>query len=179
MWRCSSIMVYILSVLVYKFHYHDNRQGRIAFAVTNVVVVIINPPQGTNISYLSSSSSSPFYSLLSSYPYMYNYLSSSTSSSASLLLLIQILIRQWRHIDKSPSPSPSPWSHYWIITFGCHHLSFSTTFSAYYKGRTSLPMTFSSLLSQPIRYYSIYYNCNYDKGSGDFTGGFISQYCIS
>ena len=119
--------------------------------------------------------------LSSSSPSVYTSFSSSTSSLASFLLLLLLLlllqIRRRQHLEKSPSPFL--WYHYWIITVIYHHLSLSATLSTYYGGRTSLPMTFSPLLSQPILYEGINYYCYYDGGSSDFPGLFLSQSCIS
>ena len=100
------------------------------------------------------------------------YLFSSLFTPPLLLLNLR-----WHHLDRSPSPSP--WSHYWIMTIEYRHLELSATLSTYYGGITSLPMTLLPLLSQPIRYNDINYDRNYNGGSIDFPGFFLSQSCIS
>ena len=150
-------MVYIVSVLVYKCHNHDNRWGRRAFVIVIVFIVIVGPPQGTKISQFSSSSSSASHSLSSSYSSTSTSSSLSTSSEASFLLLLLLLRRQWWYLDKYPPPQ----SHCWIMMVGYCHILFSDILSTYYGGITSLPMTFLSLLSQPLRYDGIDYDRNY------------------
>ena len=59
------------------------------------------------------------------------------------------------------------------------HHEFSKNLYTYYEVKTSLPMTFSPLLSQPIWYDSIDYDHNYDGGSSDFPWFVLDQSSIS
>ena len=88
-------MVYIFSVMVYKFYNHDDCQGRRVF-------VIVKPPWRTNIlhsysysSYLTSPYSSTSLALSTSLPYYF------------LLLLLLLRWTRW-NINQLPSPFPPP-----------------------------------------------------------------------
>ena len=99
-------MVYIFSAIVNKCYDHQNPQGRRAFVVIVVFVVIVDLPRENIILWFSS-----FPSLLSNYfsfysPSMSISLCLSTSLSVSLLVLILLLRQCQRSLNKSPYPPP-------------------------------------------------------------------------
>ena len=68
------------------------------------IFIIFDRPQGTNISWISSYYSPPFYSLSFSSPSMPNYSSSSTSSPASFFVLFLLLRLLWNFLGQYLSP---------------------------------------------------------------------------
>ena len=64
------------------------------------------------------------------------------------------------------------------MLYGYFHLELYETLYTYPGVRTSLPITFSPLLSHTIFNEIIDYNRNYYGGSSDLPGFVLSQSCI-